>query len=57
MSSPHHSLTHPPTVLIIWLAGFAVIGFIAACIFFNLVRDLVRNWRRPPDLFCFQRRT
>ena len=28
----------------IWLAGFAVIGLVAACVFFNLVRDLVRNW-------------
>jgi LCP family protein required for cell wall assembly len=31
-------------LLMIWLAGFAVIGLIAACIFFSLVRDLVRNW-------------
>ncbi len=31
-------------LLIIWLAGFAVVGLAAACIFFNLVRDLVRNW-------------
>lgn len=31
-------------LLIIWLAAFAVIGLVAACIFFNLVRDLVRNW-------------
>ncbi len=39
------SLLHPSNrLLIIWLAGFAVIGLIAACIFFNLVRDLVRNW-------------
>ncbi len=45
MSSPHHSLTHPSNrLLIIWLAGFAVVGLMAACIFFNLVRDLVRNW-------------
>jgi LCP family protein required for cell wall assembly len=42
MSSPHHSLTHPSNrLLIIWLAGFAVVGLVAACIFFNLVRDLV----------------
>jgi polyisoprenyl-teichoic acid--peptidoglycan teichoic acid transferase len=27
-----------------WLVGFAVIGLVAACIFFNLVRDLVRHW-------------
>jgi LCP family protein required for cell wall assembly len=40
-SAVHHSSNR---LLIIWLAGFAVIGFIAACIFFNLVRDLVRNW-------------
>jgi LCP family protein required for cell wall assembly len=39
------SLTHPSNrLLIIWLTGFAVIGIIAACIFFSLVRDLVRNW-------------
>ena len=39
------SLTHSSNrLLLIWLAGFAVIGFVAACIFFNLVRDLVRNW-------------
>jgi polyisoprenyl-teichoic acid--peptidoglycan teichoic acid transferase len=39
------SLFHPSNrLLMIWLAGFAVIGFIAACIFFSLVRDLVRNW-------------
>ena len=31
-------------LLIIWLAGFGIISIIAACIFFNLVRDLVRNW-------------
>jgi LCP family protein required for cell wall assembly len=31
-------------LLMIWLAGFAMIGLIAACIFFSLVRDLVRNW-------------
>jgi len=40
------SLFHPSNrLLLIWLAGFAVIGFIAACIFFGLVRELVRNWR------------
>ncbi len=45
MSSQHPSLTHSSNrLLIIWLAGFAVIGLIAACIFFSLVRDLVRNW-------------
>jgi polyisoprenyl-teichoic acid--peptidoglycan teichoic acid transferase len=45
MSSSHHSLTHPSNrLLIIWLAGFAIVGLVAACIFFNLVRDLVRNW-------------
>ncbi len=39
------SLTHSSNrLLLIWLTGFAVIGLIAACIFFNLVRDLVRNW-------------
>jgi LCP family protein required for cell wall assembly len=40
-SSTFHSSNR---LLLIWLAGFAVIGFIAACIFFNLVRDLVRDW-------------
>ena len=36
---------HPSNrLLLIWLAGFAVIGLVAACIFFTLVRDLVRNW-------------
>jgi len=39
------SLLHPSNrLLMVWLAGFAVIGLVAACIFFNLVRDLVRNW-------------
>ena len=39
------SLTHSSNrLLLIWLTGFAVIGLMAACIFFNLVRDLVRNW-------------
>ncbi|HTP10499.1 MAG TPA: LCP family protein [Anaerolineae bacterium] len=39
------SLLHSSNrLLLVWLVGFAVIGFIAACIFFNLVRDLVRNW-------------
>ncbi len=28
----------------IWLAGFAVVGLVAACVFFSVVRDLVRNW-------------
>ncbi|HSD82821.1 MAG TPA: LCP family protein, partial [Anaerolineae bacterium] len=38
-------MTHPSNrLLIIWLVGFAVIGLVAACIFFNLVRELVRNW-------------
>lgn len=39
------SLFHPSNrLLVIWLAGFAVIGLVAACVFFNLVRELVRNW-------------
>jgi polyisoprenyl-teichoic acid--peptidoglycan teichoic acid transferase len=39
------SLLHPSNrLLLVWLAGFAVIALVAACIFFNLVRDLVRNW-------------
>jgi polyisoprenyl-teichoic acid--peptidoglycan teichoic acid transferase len=39
------SLTHASNrLLLIWLTGFAVIGLIAACILFNVVRDLVRNW-------------
>jgi LCP family protein required for cell wall assembly len=39
------SILHPSNrLLLVWLAGFAVIGLIAACVFFNLVRDLVRNW-------------
>jgi polyisoprenyl-teichoic acid--peptidoglycan teichoic acid transferase len=45
MSSQRRSLFHPSNrLLIIWLAGFSIIGLIAALIFFNLVRDLVRNW-------------
>jgi LCP family protein required for cell wall assembly len=46
MTSPRSSsLLHPSNrLLLVWLAGFAVIGLIAACVFFNLVRDLVRNW-------------
>jgi LCP family protein required for cell wall assembly len=46
MTSQRNSSSPPSSnrLLIIWLAGFAVIGFIAACIFFNLVRDLVHNW-------------
>jgi len=44
-SQRNSSLLHPSNrLLMVWLAGFAVIGLIAACIFFNLVRDLVRNW-------------
>ncbi len=31
-------------LLMIWLAGFAVVGLVAACVFFSVVRDLVRNW-------------
>jgi LCP family protein required for cell wall assembly len=31
-------------LLIIWLIGFSIIGLIAALVFFNLVRDLVRGW-------------
>jgi LCP family protein required for cell wall assembly len=39
------SILHPSNrLLLVWLAGFAVIGLLAACIFFSLVRDLVRNW-------------
>jgi polyisoprenyl-teichoic acid--peptidoglycan teichoic acid transferase len=45
MSSQRRSLFHPSNrLLIIWLAGFSIIGLVAAVIFFNLVRDLVRNW-------------
>ena len=45
MTAPHRSLTHSSNrPLIIWLAGFAVVGLVAACIFFSLVRDLVHNW-------------
>ena len=38
------SLHSSNRLLLVWLAGFAVIGLIAAGIFFSLVRDLVRNW-------------
>ncbi len=46
MTSERSTTTHrsPSRLLIIWLAGFSIIGLIAALIFFNLVRDLVRNW-------------
>jgi LCP family protein required for cell wall assembly len=46
MTAQHRSsLLHPSNrLLLVWLAGFAVIGLIAACVFFNLVRELVRNW-------------
>ena len=46
MSSERSTTTHhtPSRLLIIWLAGFSIIGLIAALVFFNLVRDLVRGW-------------
>jgi LCP family protein required for cell wall assembly len=45
LSKRSSSLLHSSNrLLLVWLAGFAVIGLVAACIFFNLVRDLVRNW-------------
>ncbi|HZY44097.1 MAG TPA: LCP family protein [Anaerolineae bacterium] len=34
----------PSRLLILWIAGFLVIGVIASFTFFNLVRDLVRDW-------------
>ncbi len=40
-SSSFHSSNR---LLLIWLAAFAVIGLIAACVFFSLVRNLVRHW-------------
>jgi LCP family protein required for cell wall assembly len=46
MSSERSTTKHhtPSRLLIIWLAGFSIIGLIAALVFFNLVRDLVRGW-------------
>jgi polyisoprenyl-teichoic acid--peptidoglycan teichoic acid transferase len=46
MSSERSAKTHhtPSRLLIIWLAGFSIVGLIAALVFFNLVRDLVRGW-------------
>jgi LCP family protein required for cell wall assembly len=46
MSSERSTTTHhtPSRLLIIWLAGFSIIGLVAALVFFNLVRDLVRGW-------------
>ena len=46
MSSQRSTTKQPASnrLLIIWLIGFAIIGLIAALIFFNLVRDLVRGW-------------
>lgn len=46
MSSERSTSTHhtPSRLLVIWLAGFSIIGVIAALVFFNLVRDLVRSW-------------
>src|SRR5512135_500137 len=45
MSSQRGSLSHSfNRLLIIWLAGFAIVSLVAAGIFFSLVRDLVRNW-------------
>ena len=46
MSSERSTTTHhtPSRLLIIWLAGFSIIGLIAALMFFSLVRDLVRGW-------------
>ncbi len=46
MSSERRTTTHhtPSRLLLIWLAGFSIIGLIAALVFFNLVRDLVRGW-------------
>jgi len=39
-TTKHHT---PSRLLIIWLAGFSIIGLIAALVFFSLVRDLVRG--------------
>ncbi len=46
MSSERNTVTQrrPSRLLIIWLAGFSVIGLIAAVVLFSLVRDLVRTW-------------
>ncbi len=46
MSSPRSTTKQPASnrLLIIWLIGFSIIGLIAALVFFNLVRDLVRGW-------------
>jgi polyisoprenyl-teichoic acid--peptidoglycan teichoic acid transferase len=46
MSSERSTTTQhrPSRLLLIWLAGFSIIGLIAAVIFFSLVRDLVRGW-------------
>ena len=34
----------PSRLLILWVLGFLVAGIIASCTFFNLVRELVKNW-------------
>ncbi len=41
LETPHRP---PSRLLILWIAGFLVIGVIASLTFFNLVRDIVRNW-------------
>jgi LCP family protein required for cell wall assembly len=34
----------PSRLLILWIVGFLVVGAIASCTFFNLVREIVKNW-------------
>ena len=43
-TAPARSPHHPSRLLLIWLAGFSLIGLVSAVILFSLVRDLVRNW-------------
>jgi LCP family protein required for cell wall assembly len=42
-SSTKHA-HRPSRLLLIWLAGFSLIGLVATVILFNVVRDIVRHW-------------
>lgn len=43
MTSPR-SANAPSRLLIIWVVGFLVVGALASLTFFNLVREIVKNW-------------
>lgn len=38
------STNAPSRLLVLWIVGFLVLGAIASFVFFNLVREIVKNW-------------